>query len=155
MPAQTTSPKGDHHKVLIVGAGAAGVAVASSLMCRDPSLDIALVDPSDTHYYQPGWTMVGAGVFNAPSTARSMESTIPSGVHWIKARVERFDPLAQTVILNDGRLLSYEQLVVCPGLKLDWDAIDGLVQTLGRNGVTSNYRFDLAPYTWQLVQNLL
>ncbi|MGH8381496.1 NAD(P)/FAD-dependent oxidoreductase [Pseudomonas sp.] len=154
MPAQTTSLKGDHHKVLIVSAGAAGIAVASSLMCRDPSLDIALIDPADTHYYQPGWTMVGAGIFNAPSTARSMASTIPSGVRWIKARVESFDPHAQAVRLNDGRLLSYEQLVVCPGLKLDWDAIDGLSETLGRNGVTSNYRYDLAPYTWQLVQNL-
>lgn len=154
MPAHTTLPKGDHHKILIVGAGAAGIAVASSLMCRDPSLDIALIDPSDTHYYQPGWTMVGAGIFDAPSTARSMASIIPSGVHWIKARVESFDPHGQTVKLDDGRLMSYEQLVICPGLKLDWEAIDGLSETLGHNGVTSNYRYDLAPYTWQLVQNL-
>ncbi|MFK0085754.1 FAD/NAD(P)-binding oxidoreductase [Pseudomonas sp. NPDC090755] len=154
MPAHTTSPKGEHHKVLIVGAGAAGIAAASSLIRRDPSLDIAIVDPAGTHYYQPGWTMVGAGVFNAPSTARDMASTIPSGVHWIKARVESFDPFGQTVSLHDGRLVSYEQLVVCPGLKLDWDAIEGLSETLGRNGVTSNYRYDLAPYTWQLVQSL-
>ncbi|MEG1040698.1 MAG: FAD/NAD(P)-binding oxidoreductase [Pseudomonas sp.] len=154
MPAHTTSPQSDHHKILIVGAGAAGIAVASSLMRRDPSLNITLIDPADTHYYQPGWTMVGAGVFNAPSTARSMASTIPRGVHWIKARVESFDPHAKALTLDDGRVLSYEQLVVCPGLKLDWNAIEGLSETLGRNGVTSNYRYDLAPYTWQLVQNL-
>lgn len=144
----------DHHKVVIVGAGAAGIATASSLISRDPSLDIAVIDPADVHYYQPGWTMVGAGVFDAPSTARTMASTIPRGVRWIKARVERFDPQAQLVMLEDGRAVSYEQLVVCPGLKLDWNAIEGLSDTLGRNGVTSNYRYDLAPYTWQLVQNL-
>lgn len=69
----------DHHKVVIVGAGAAGIATASSLISRDPSLDIALIDPADVHYYQPGWTMVGAGVFKAPSTARTMASTIPRG----------------------------------------------------------------------------
>ena len=46
----------------------------------------------------------------------------------------------------------YKRLIVCPGLKLDWHAVDGLVETLGKNGVTSNYRYDLAPYTWQLVQ---
>ncbi|CAK9892044.1 MULTISPECIES: NAD(P)/FAD-dependent oxidoreductase [Pseudomonas] len=153
-PSPAEVPKGDHHKVLIVGAGAAGIAAASSLICRDPSLDVAIIDPADVHYYQPGWTMVGAGIFQAPSTARTMASTIPGGVQWIKARVETFDPQAQTVTLNDGRLLSYEQLVVCPGLKLDWDAIEGLSETLGRNGVTSNYRYELAPYTWQLVQNL-
>ena len=144
----------DHHKVVIVGAGAAGIATASSLIARDPSLDIALVDPADVHYYQPGWTMVGAGVFKAPSTARPMASTLPRGVRWIKARAEGFDPQAQLVTLADGRAIRYEQLVVCPGLKLDWSAIEGLEETLGRNGVTSNYRYDLAPYTWQLVQAL-
>ncbi|MFV3327066.1 NAD(P)/FAD-dependent oxidoreductase [Pseudomonas sp. NY15372] len=151
-PADTS--RADHHKVVIVGAGAAGIATASSLIARDPSLDIALVDPADVHYYQPGWTMVGAGVFKAPNTARTMASIIPRGVRWIKARVEGFDPQAQLVTLADGRAISYEQLVVCPGLKLDWSAIEGLEETLGRHGVTSNYRYDLAPYTWQLVQTL-
>ncbi|MDD0976494.1 NAD(P)/FAD-dependent oxidoreductase [Pseudomonas fontis] len=144
----------DHHQVLIVGAGAAGIATASSLRARDRSLDIAIIDPADVHYYQPGWTMVGAGVFKPESTARTMASSIPAGVRWIKAGVATFEPEACTVTLADGRIVSYEQLVVCPGLKLDWDAIDGLRQTLGRNGVTSNYRYDLAPYTWELVQNL-
>lgn len=151
-PAKTLNT--DHHKVVIVGAGAAGIATASSLISRDPSLDIVLIDPADVHYYQPGWTLVGAGVFKAPDTARTMASTLPHGVHWIKARVQGFDPLGQLVVLEDGRAISYEQLVVCPGLKLDWQAIDGLSETLGRNGVTSNYRYDLASYTWQLVQQL-
>ncbi|MBH3460911.1 NAD(P)/FAD-dependent oxidoreductase [Pseudomonas putida] len=148
------APGTEHHKVLIVGAGAAGIATASSLIKRDPSLDIVLIDPSEVHYYQPGWTMVGAGVFAASSTARTTAATLPRGVQWIKARVVGFDPQAQTVMLEDGRAVSYEQLVVCPGLKLDWAAIDGLEETLGRNGVTSNYRYDLAPYTWELVQTL-
>ncbi|MEW9680722.1 FAD/NAD(P)-binding oxidoreductase [Pseudomonas sp. TE50-2] len=156
MPAlpPADSSRADHHKVVIVGAGAAGIATASSLIARDPSLDIALIDPADVHYYQPGWTMVGAGVFKASSTAQTMAATLPRGVRWIKARVDGFDPQGQLVLLEGGRAVSYEQLVVCPGLKLDWNAIEGLSETLGRNGVTSNYRYDLAPYTWQLVQNL-
>ncbi|MEG0247145.1 MAG: FAD-dependent oxidoreductase, partial [Pseudomonas sp.] len=119
MPAllsPTNASNCDHHKVVIVGAGAAGIATASSLISRDPSLDIALIDPAEVHYYQPGWTMVGAGVFKAPSTARTMASTIPRGVQWIKARVQGFDPLGQLVVLEGGRTISYEQLVVCPGL---------------------------------------
>jgi sulfide:quinone oxidoreductase len=98
--------------------------------------------------------MVGAGVFQAPSTARSMASLIPAKARWIKATVARFNPDSNQISLNDGTLISYEQLVICPGLKLDWSAIDGLNETLGANGVTSNYRYDLAPYTWQLVQQL-
>ncbi|WP_286778205.1 NAD(P)/FAD-dependent oxidoreductase [Pseudomonas sp. UBA2311] len=154
MPALSSTTHTDHHTVVIVGAGAAGIATASSLISRDASLDVVLIDPAEVHYYQPGWTMVGAGVFNAASTARTMASTIPRGVRWVKARVQGFDPVRQLVMLEDGRAIGYEQLVVCPGLKLDWAAIDGLSETLGRNGVTSNYRYDLAPYTWELVQKL-
>ncbi|AJX33612.1 bifunctional protein tyrosine phosphatase family protein/NAD(P)/FAD-dependent oxidoreductase [Burkholderia oklahomensis] len=139
------------HDVVIVGAGAAGLAVASSLLARDPTLDVAVIDPADAHYYQPGWTMVGAGVFQPQATARRMAAVLPRGVHWIKAGVAAFEPLNNAVLLEACRVVRYRQLVVCPGLKLDWHAIEGLPETLGKNGVTSNYRYDLAPYTWQLV----
>lgn len=142
------------HAVVIVGGGAAGIAVASSLLARSPRLDIAIIDPADVHYYQPGWTLVGAGVFDAATTARTMASVLPHGVHWIKAAVAAFEPERNAVILDGCRVVKYQQLVVCPGLKLDWHGIVGLPETLGRNGVTSNYRYDLAPYTWQLVQQL-
>jgi sulfide:quinone oxidoreductase len=140
--------------VVIVGGGAAGISVAASLRSRRPDLDIAVIDPADIHYYQPGWTMVGGGVFEAKSTARTMGSLIPKGVHWLQAAVAAFEPQNNAVILDGCRVVKYGRLVVCPGLKLDWGRVDGLEETLGRNGVTSNYRYDLAPYTWQLVQEM-
>ncbi|MFT7771740.1 TIGR01244 family sulfur transferase [Roseateles sp.] len=142
------------HQVVIIGGGAAGIAVASSLLARQPDLDIAVIDPADVHYYQPGWTLVGSGVFDASRTARTMASVLPRGVHWLKAAVAAFEPERDAVILDGCRVVKYRQLIVCPGLKLDWHGIDGLVETLGRHGVTSNYRYDLAPYTWQLVRGL-
>ena len=142
------------YSVIIVGGGAAGVAVAASLLARSPQLDIAIIDPATVHYYQPGWTMVGAGVFEASTTARTMASVLPRGVHWLQSAVAAFEPERNAVILDGCRVVRYEQLVVCPGLKLDWHGVEGLVDTLGRNGVTSNYRYDLAPYTWELVRAL-
>lgn len=140
--------------VVVVGAGAAGISVAASLRARKPNLQIALIDPADIHYYQPGWTMVGAGIFTATQTAKTMGSLIPAGVTWIKSAVAAFEPANDAVILDGCRVVKYRRLIVCPGLKLDWNLIDGLVETLGRNGVTSNYRYDLAPYTWELVKGL-
>ncbi|HCH7475716.1 TPA: TIGR01244 family phosphatase [Acinetobacter baumannii] len=142
------------YSVVIVGAGAAGISVASSLLCREPHLDIVIIDPADTHYYQPGWTMVGGGIFKPQVTARSMTSVIPSKVKWMKAAVAGFDPEHNQVILEGCQPIQYKALVVCPGLKLNWHGIEGLVETLGKNGVTSNYRYDLAPYTWEQVQQL-
>ena len=141
-----------HHEVVIIGGGAAGVAVASSLLSRNSKLDVAIIDPADTHYYQPGWTMVGGGVFKPATTVKTMASVIPSKAKWIQAAVAGFEPEAKQVILEGCRPISYDALIVCPGLKLNWHGIEGLVETLGQNGVTSNYRYDLAQYTWELVK---
>ncbi len=142
------------YDVVIVGGGAAGLATAASMLKRDRDVSIAVVEPSEDHYYQPGWTMVGAGIFDAEFTHRREESLIPKGAEWIKAAVATFDPDKNQVALSDGRCIGYHVLIVCPGLTLDWEAIPGLTETLGKNGVTSNYRYDLAPYTNQLVREL-
>ncbi len=152
---KTPTDEGDaKFDIVIVGGGAAGISVASSLQSRKAGLSIAILDPADVHYYQPGWTMVGGGVFEASTTARTMGSLIPKGVHWIKSAVAAFEPQNNAVILDGCRVVKYDRLIVCPGLKLNWGAVDGLVETLGKNGVTSNYRYDLAPYTWELVKGL-
>ena len=140
--------------ILIVGGGAAGIGLASSLLQRQPGVEICIVEPADQHYYQPAWTLVGVGEFDINKTVRPMAELMPKGVRWIKSSVQSFAPEDHSVILSDGKTVKYRQLVVAPGLKLKWDGIEGLVATLGKNGVTSNYRFDLAPYTWSLVKNL-
>lgn len=142
------------HDILIIGGGAAGIAVAASLLKRRKNLDIAIIEPSDIHYYQPGFTMVGGGIFNSQKTVKTMAHLIPEGVKWIKAAAAAFEPEQNAVILEGCRVVGYKHLVVCPGIKLNWAGIEGLEETLGQNGVTSNYRFDLAPYTWQLVKQL-
>ncbi len=142
------------YDVLVIGGGAAGCGIAASLLRRRGTLRIAIVEPSEDHFYQPGWTLVGGGVFTQQRTRRAMARCIPDRAQWIRGAAAGFEPRRQQVILEDGMRLGYRVLIVCPGLSLHWDAVEGLQETLGRNGVTSNYRFDLAPYTWQLVREL-
>lgn len=142
------------HQIIIIGGGAAGIATAASLLKRRRGLDIAVVEPSDNHYYQPGWTMVGGGVFKAPTTQRSTTSVMPVGVTHIKGAAASFQPDENQVTLQDGRTLTYKMLVMATGIVADWDAIPGLNEALGKDGVTSNYRYDLAPYTYKLAQDL-
>ncbi len=142
------------HDVVVIGGGAGGLAVASSLLRRRPGLDIVVIEPRNEHYYQPGWTLVGGGVFHRGKTERAMAEVMPRDVKWQRSAVAAFEPEHSAVVLEDGERIGYRTLVVSPGIKLDWDGVEGLTDTLGRNGVTSNYKFDLAPYTWELVQNL-
>lgn len=139
---------------MIVGGGSAGLATAASLLERNRNLNIVVIEPREEHYYQPGWTMVGGGVFNSKETRRSEASVMPSGVRWVKGAVATFEPAQDQVTLEDGSNIGYRALIVAPGIALDWAAIDGLPETLGKNGVTSNYSYNTAPYTWQLVKNL-
>lgn len=152
--SQTAKTESVHHKILVVGGGSAGIAVTASLLKRNPGIDIAVIEPRDDHYYQPGWTLVGGGIFKAFDTKRLNKNLIPSGAKWIKGAVATFQPDNNAITLSDGTSVSYDYLIAAPGLQLDFDKIEGLTDTLGKNGVTSNYRYDLAPYTWDLVQGL-
>lgn len=152
-PAKNTANQ-TTHDVVVVGGGAGGLATIASLLKRRPNLDIVVIEPRDIHYYQPGWTLVGGGVFSREQTKRPMKNVIPEKAKWIRAAVAEFHPELNAVTLEDGEQVHYRSLVVSPGIKLNWDGIDGLRETLGKNGVTSNYRFDLASYTWDLVKSL-
>ena len=143
-----------HHQVLVVGGGNAGISVAAQLLRKNKSLDIAIIDPSEKHYYQPAWTLVGGGVFDINDTVRKEASVIPENAKWIKQEVVSFQPGSNSLTLDDGKTVSYDYLVVAAGIQLNWSAVKGLKENLGKNGVCSNYSFETAPYTFECISNL-
>ncbi len=138
----------NHHAILVVGGGTAGITVAAQLRARGVT-DIAILEPSEKHYYQPLWTLVGAGVVTKESTERPEADYIPDGVTWIRDAVAAFEPDANAITTRGGTRLTYDQLVVAVGIQLDWHKIDGLPAALGTNGIVSNYRYDLVDSTWR------
>jgi len=140
------------HRIVIVGGGSAGISVASRLRRRGES-DVAVIDPAVTHYYQPLWTLVGGGCAPVEESARPQAKVMPQGVAWLQQAVETVDPEAREVTLDDGSIVGYDYLVMCPGIQLDWAKIVGLGQTLGREGVSSNYGYELAPAMWKFIRD--
>ena len=99
--AEQGKEQGKEHTVVIVGGGAAGISVAASLHKRDSTLDIAIIEPAQSHHYQPGWTMVGGGIFKPESTSKPMASVMPGFTSWYKQTVHSVDELNNLVSVND------------------------------------------------------
>ena len=140
-----------HHQVVIIGGGTAGIMTAAQLKKHDRNMDVALIEPSDKHFYQPAWTLVGAGTFKYKDTIRKESGYMPKGVEWIKAKAKSIDPEGNSVTLEAGEEISYDYLVVCPGIQINIDGIPGLKETLGKNNVCSNYTDP--EYTWEVLKN--
>ncbi len=141
-----------HYPILVVGGGNAGISVSAQLLNKNKKLQLAIIEPSEKHYYQPAWSLVGAGIFNKAKTERSEASVIPKGATWIRDAVTSFKPEENKVYLNNGISLTYDYLIVAPGIQLNWGEVKGLKENLGKNGVCSNYDFRYADYTWTCIQ---
>jgi len=144
-----------HHQVLIVGGGTAGISIAALLAKQASPPEIAIVEPSEKHYYQPIWTLVGGGVFDREVSERDEADFIPEGATWIKDAVASFDPENNSVTLAGGDTVTYDYLVVAAGIQIDWDKIPGLVESLGKpgTGVCSNYSYESVNSTWENIRN--
>ena len=145
----------EHHEVVVLGGGTAGITVAARLRNAENPPEVVIVEPSEKHWYQPLWTLVGGGVFPKEESQRNEADFIPDGVEWIKDAVAGFEPDAKQVTLRSGKVLSYDQLVVALGLQIDWSKIPGLEEALARpdSGVSSNYSYENAEKTWRNIQS--
>jgi sulfide:quinone oxidoreductase len=140
-----------HHQIVIVGGGTGGITVAAQLLTANQNLDIALIEPSNKHYYQPAWTLVGGGVYNAEDTVKPEQEVIPDSVTWIQDYCQEFIPENNTVVTKQGQRITYDYLVVAAGIQIDWHLVKGLPEALGQGGVCSNYAYEQAPKTWEII----
>ena len=143
----------DHYQILILGGGTAGITVAAQLRRKLKNCDLAIVEPSEKHYYQPLWTLVGAGVFPKEQSERAESAFIPQGATWIQDHVAELQPEQNSVVTRSGRRLTYDFLVIALGIQIDWSKIPGLKEGIGSQQICSNYSYEHVDYTWECVRN--
>ncbi|MBM4255527.1 MAG: NAD(P)/FAD-dependent oxidoreductase [Deltaproteobacteria bacterium] len=141
-----------HYRIVVVGGGTAGITIAARLAHKVPPSEIAIIEPSDKHYYQPLWTLVGGGVFPKQQSEHDERALIPPGTTWLRDAVTEFSPDTNTILTREGKRVHYDSLIVAPGLQLDWDKVKGLKESLGRDGVCSNYSYDTVDKTWEFIR---
>ncbi len=141
------------HQVVIVGGGTAGISVAARLCQKN--LDVAIVEPSEKHYYQPLWTLVGGGIVPKEMTERDEKDYIPSNATWIKDSIIEFNPQENYLLTKGGQKISYDFLIVAAGIQIDWHKVKGLPEAIGKEGVCSNYSYQTVDSTWQFIRSFV
>ncbi|WP_342388291.1 NAD(P)/FAD-dependent oxidoreductase [Salinicoccus bachuensis] len=144
-----------HYRLVILGGGTAGISTASRILSEDKSLknDVLIIEPTTHHYFQPGWPLVGSGEMKLEATKKSMDKVMPKGAKWLQETVERVDPVKREVAAGKYTI-EYDFLVVALGIELNYDAIKGARESLGSNGVCTNYIYEHVNYTYETLQNV-
>lgn len=140
-----------HYQVLIIGGGTAGIMTAAQLLRQKISDSVAIIEPAETHYYQPAWTLVGAGTYDYKKTGKPMAAVIPAGATWIKDYATSFQAEKNSVSTKVSGDITYDYLVVSPGLVMEPSMIEGLTEALDKGVVCSNYTDP--EHTWNVIKN--
>ncbi|SIT05816.1 NAD(P)/FAD-dependent oxidoreductase [Alicyclobacillus vulcanalis] len=143
------------YPIVIVGGGTAGISTAARLLREHPKWkgQVAIIEPAEKHYYQPLWTLVGAGAAPREVTVRDESTLIPQGAVWVRDKAVAFHPERSEVELASGAVVGYDALVVAMGIQMDWHKIKGLEGHIGQNGICSNYTYDYVQTTWHALKN--
>lgn len=142
-----------HYEVLVLGGGSGGVTMAARMKRKVGADNVAIVEPSERHFYQPIWTLVGAGAKQLSSSGRPTASVIPSGVEWIKARVVELNPDKNCIHTDNGNEISYKYLIIALGIQLDYGKIKGLPEGFVHPKIGSNYSVKTVEKTWKALQD--
>lgn len=137
-------------EVLIIGGGTAGIMTAAQLL-KENNFSVSIIEPSESHYYQPAWTLVGANTYDFEKTRKPMSELIPSKAKWIKDYAEEIQPEQNQVKCRSGKTYSYDYLVVAPGIKIDTSLVKGLTEAIDKGVVCSNYTNP--KHTWEVLKN--
>ncbi|CAF0767339.1 unnamed protein product [Brachionus calyciflorus] len=143
----------DNYKLVVVGGGSGGLAVSSRFARKLGKNNVAVIEPSEWHLYQPGWTLAAGGVKNPDSFRRSESKMISKGVDWIKAKATDFQPESNTIVLDNGDKVKYDYLVMATGIKIDFDGIKGLKEALANDQqVVSMYSHETVKNVFPAIQ---
>lgn len=144
-------------KIVIVGGGAAGCTMANYLTNNLDSPKITIIEPDPQSVrYQPGQTLIGAGVWTVGAIMKDSADFFPSDAKWIKDSVVEFDPDNNQVKTSKGKSVDYDFMVLATGLQLNYDAIEGLDKDMiGSRGLSSVYFANGATKTWAVMQDFI
>jgi len=138
-------------RIVIIGAGAAGTALVNRLVERLEGAAITIIDARAEHLYQPGLSLVAAGLKPASYTLSQNSDWLPDGITLVSENAAAIDPITKTVATTSGQSIAYDFLIVAPGLVLDHDAIEGFsLDMVGTNGIGALYAGpQYAAKTWE------
>lgn len=142
-----------HHHIAVIGGGNAGLSVAGRLRRRGID-DVVVIEPQEHHRFQPLFSHVAGGVARMHEAVRPQAAVMPKGVGWIRETVADVDPVGRHIAFESGGRMTYDHVVVCPGMQLDWQAVPGLAEARRTPAVASHYEFELVSKASRLLRDV-
>jgi sulfide:quinone oxidoreductase len=138
-PART-APIRTNARIVILGAGAGGTAFANRMVRRLDGASVTIIDGRKDHWYQPGFTLIAAGLKPAGYSVTKTTDWLPRGATLIAEHAAAIDPVGKSVTTTGGQKVAYDFLIVATGLTLDWGAVEGFsTDMIGQNGIGAHY----------------
>ncbi|MFW6308116.1 MAG: NAD(P)/FAD-dependent oxidoreductase [Campylobacterales bacterium] len=139
-------------RVVVIGGGFAGLSFINKFTGLADGASITLIEPSETCYYQPGYTLIAADVYQPDDVVYNTADYVPSDVKWLKTSVTECHPDENYLVTQNGQKVEYDYLVVTPGLQLNFDGIEGFSEdVVGKNGISCLYTWDGSQKTEELM----
>jgi len=115
-------------KIVILGGGTAGTIMANKLAPVADRYDfrITLVDQDETHYYQPGFLFIPFEIYTEEDVIKPKRDFYPNGIEVIMSPIEEIIADQSKVKLSNGKVLSYDYLIIATGSRVVPEEVEGL-----------------------------
>jgi sulfide dehydrogenase [flavocytochrome c] flavoprotein chain len=112
-------------RVAVIGGGFGGASCARALRQLDPNLQVTLIEPNRVFTACPFSNEVIGGLRDLEEQQFTYDRIAAEGVTVIALAAAKVDSQARIVVLADGNSLTYDRLVLAPGIDMRFDALPG------------------------------
>ncbi len=129
-------------RFVVAGGSVGGLTVAARLLRAMPEANVTVIEPNAEHHYQPGYTLVGAGVYTPEEAKWDQKDLMHSSMKWVHDAVAHFEPDRNRVITARGNVVEYDYLVVGLGVQMNPNSVENFHEALESNHVATIYDLD-------------
>lgn len=143
--------------IAIIGAGLGGISLSAQLISDLPNAKITLFDADPMLYYQPGFTLIAAGIYDKDDVSYDKKDLINKKVQWVQENVAKLDVESKSLQTTSGATHTYDYLIIATGTTYEFELYKGLSEEIVNDpstNIASIYTADSAVKARDMLKKL-